>query len=183
MGPPSLEARRAVHVWSALLLTPNSLEVQDLDPHLSTHRTWGLHCFPHCVEGLWNHLQDEDFSCTAPHLPSELHFLSPGDSVVTGGKLRTRPAPSFTHWNFNCTGHLGVTSCRGGVHISPAACVTGSARSPKGRANTGWGTRLLEGGRRLHGPLCPSHPCLLPLPSSPESLESLISSWPCWHLG
>lgn len=103
-----------------MLLTPNSLEVQDLDPHLSTHRTWGLHCLPHCVEGLWNHLLDEDFSCTAPHLLSELHFLSPGDSVVTGGKLRTRPAPSFTHWNLNRTGHLGVTSCRGCVHISPA---------------------------------------------------------------
>lgn len=31
--------------------------------------------FP-CVEGLWNHSQGEDFSCTAQHLPLKLHFLS-----------------------------------------------------------------------------------------------------------
>lgn len=35
-------------------------------------------------------------------------------------------APSFTHWNLNCTGHLSVASCHECVDISPAACVAGS---------------------------------------------------------
>lgn len=68
------------------------------------------------------------------------------------GRHHTKLAPSFRHWNLNCTGHLSVTSCRECMHISPAVCMTGSVRFPEGRRPCNCRVEARASGRRKKAP-------------------------------